>query len=247
MLDKKTLFQANKLAAKYYLKMLEKSSFAQTYLLERGADKIAKEFHLGFADKSNNLLKFLNKNNVTTETCVFLGLAGENHDSHYSVFRNRIMFPIINNGNVIGFGGRALDNSKMKYLNSKASVLYDKGKTLYLLDKAKKEIHKRNWVIIVEGYFDVTTLHNFGIKNAVAVCGTVFKDYHAKLLLRWTKNVFTCFDSDAAGEKAKERTKKIIKNNNMSFKNIVLPEGEDPDSYLRKFGRKNFVDLIKKS
>ena len=247
MENKKALLKANKLALQYYLRMLEKSSVAKTYLINRESDKITKEFFVGYADKSDNLISFLNKNNVTTETMLHLGLIGENTDSFYSVFRNRIMFPIINNGNILGFAGRALNKSKIKYLNSKASLLYDKSKTLYLLDKAKKEIHKRNWVLVVEGYFDITTLHKVGIKNSVAVCGTAFKDQHAKMILRWTKNIFTCFDSDEAGVKAKERTKKIVKQNNMHFKNIPLPIGEDPDSYLRKFGKKNFIDLLKKA
>jgi len=245
MPDKKNLHRANKLTLLYFLKMLKKSETAQKYIKERKITDVSKEFFVGYADKSNNLVKFLHKNKVSTADALHLGLIGENEDSFYSVFRNRIMFPIINNKKIIGFAGRVLDGGKNKYLNSKASNLYDKGKVLYVLDKAKKEIHKRKWALVVEGYTDVITLHKFGIKNVVAVCGTAFKDTHARMLKRWCSTVFTCFDGDKPGQKAADKTEVSLKRNSMKCKNIVLPDELDPDEYLNTYGREALIDLLK--
>lgn len=247
-MDQKELVRANKVALRYFCSSLNKSKKAKQYVLSRLPSDTVKDFYLGYAPKGIDLIEHLNARNVDEEEALHVGLIGLNDDgSAYEVFNNRLMFPIINNGIVVGFGGRTLGGSRTKYLNSKASLLYNKSEVLYLLDKAKKTIYEKKWALLVEGYFDVLSLYSYGIKNSVAVCGVAFRPFHAKLLKRWAKGVFVCFDGDKAGKKSAEKAKKLLKKEKIYAGTVTLPEDLDPDDYLKKYGKKEFMQSIKRS
>lgn len=203
---------------------------AKNYLLKRGlAQATIKEFRLGFCSGRMPLIK-------QQSLAKSIGIIRENGRAY---FYNRIMFPIINTtGKVVGFGGRALDNTNPKYLNSKESFVFHKSKILYGLFQAKK--HKPEYLIVVEGYMDVIALYQHGIKNAVASLGTAITTSHISLLFKHTKKIACCFDGDAAGQKAAWKT--LIQaiplmGDGYEIKFILLPEGEDPDSLISNRGK----------
>jgi DNA primase len=239
MIPKEDLLKANKLALKDYCACLKKSTEARKYLYNRITEKTAKALYVGYAPNYSKGLK----NKISNEIGYEAGLLNEKDGKYYEFFYNRIMFPIINNGTIIGFSGRTLKkDDEIKYLNTKATKLFNKSETLYVLDAAKKTIHEKNFVILVEGQFDVLTLIDHGIKNVVASCGTTFKDTHARLLKRWTNRVLICFDADEAGKKAALKAKKILKQSEIRSKIYELPDGHDAASYVKEFG----ADKLKK-
>ncbi len=162
----------------------------------------------------------------------------------------RIIFPIFSpNGRVVAFAGRKLreDDSGGKYINSPESIIYIKGRILYGLSHAKDDIRKIDKAIIVEGYMDLISLYQAGVKNVVAVSGTALTDDQAQLLSRYTKNVVLLFDADAAGIKASMRSIEILLKRDFDVKISTLPKGEDPDSYVTKFGKEAFDEIIKRA
>ncbi len=164
---------------------------------------------------------------------------------YYDRFRNRILFPIWNaSRNIIGFGGRIIDQGEPKYLNSPESVVYNKRQNLYGLQSAVQHIQKEGSAIIVEGYLDVLTLHQAGIKNTVAALGTALTEHQIQLLKRYTGDIITVFDADPAGEKAMARSMEPFLNNGISPRAIVLPKGEDPDSFVHNQGGAAFREKI---
>ena len=177
------------------------------------------------------------------------GLVIENADGkYYDRFRDRIMFPILNlKGMIVGFGGRVLEQGEPKYLNSPETPLFQKGRELYNLFAARRAIRQAGRVIVVEGYMDVVALSQHGIEYAVAALGTATTPYHVQKLLRQTDNVVFCFDGDNAGRKKaawralEDSLAQLEDGKNVSF--LFLPEGEDPDSYVRNFGREAFEEL----
>ena len=172
----------------------------------------------------------------------------EKDGSHYDRFRHRIMFPIRNSsGQVIGFGGRVLDDSKPKYLNSPDTPLFDKGKNLYGLYEARAAVKEAGRILVVEGYMDVVALAQFGIGYCVAALGTATTAEHVKILMRQTDSIYFCFDGDAAGRKAAWRAlenalPQLKDGKSLHF--LFLPEGHDPDSYVREHGRERFEDML---
>ena len=168
----------------------------------------------------------------------------------FDKFSGRIIFPIDSpNGRVVGFGGRILEKNEYaaKYLNSPESIIYTKGKILYGLSYAKDEIRRLNKVIMVEGYMDLISLFQNGIKNVVAVSGTALTEDQVILLSRYTKNVVLLFDADIAGVKASMRSIEILLRKDFEIRVASMPKGEDPDSYVNKFGKEKFDELIKLS
>lgn len=243
MVSKESLARVNLLALKYFCMSLDKSKDAKSYLRGRIAQGTVQKYYLGYAPKFG-LIDHLNKHDVTTEDALELGLIGLNEDdTAYEVFTKRIMFPIIKNNRVVGFGGRTLIDHPTKYLNSKSSLLYNKSETLYLLDIAKRSIYKKDWAILVEGYFDYLALVESGIPNSVAGCGTAFKERQARLLRRWTDTVYVCYDGDIAGKKATKNARKMLKRHNIFGGVIKLPDGYDPDKFIKKFGNDKFAAL----
>ncbi len=254
--EQENLYDINSLAGRYFsdnLRLSDEGELARNYFEKRNLkDKTIREFGLGYSFPSRDgLVKFLSEKKVDLERALQLGLIGKANDGRlYDRFSGRIIFPIFSpHGRVIAFAGRILENREnaAKYLNSPESIIYYKGKILYGLSHAKDEIRKQNKVILVEGYMDLISLYQNGIKNVVAVSGTALTEDQVQLLSRYTKNVFLLFDSDAAGIKASMRSIELLLKKDIEIKIIALPSGEDPDSYVNKFGRDKFEALVEKA
>lgn len=213
----------------------------RNYLKERGYDsEVAKLFHLGYApEQSDFLCKELEAAGVEMADAEELGLvrSGTSRPGRYDLLRNRLIFPIQDErGRVVAFGGRALGDAQPKYLNSPESLLYHKGKILYGLFQAKEAMRRTSEAILVEGYFDLLALHRAGLTHTVAPCGTALTTEQARLIKRFAQRVFLLFDQDAAGQKANHRAMEIFLAEGVSPLIVTLSAGEDPDSYLRKYG-----------
>ena len=208
---RKKLYEINKDIMMYFYKNLLTNKEPQDYLLKRGLrSNIVNTFMLGFAKGSwDDLLNFARSNDIKEEDLLELGLiAKSKNGNYYDKYRNRLIFPIIDTyGRIIGFGGRAIDNTMPKYLNSPESEVFKKRFNLYGLNIFKKQ-NKRD-LILVEGYMDVIALNNNGIDIAVASLGTAFTVDQAKLAKRYADNIYICYDSDSAGIKATKRAIEI--------------------------------------
>lgn len=251
--EQEILYDINVFAAKYFSNNLfndTNGEVARNYFKQRNVKpQTQRTFGLGYALPSwEHFLSFAKGNKIDLQQVKRLGLIDIGKDgSYYDKFRGRIIFPIFSpNGRVIGFGGRILDNSKdiAKYLNSPESLIYSKRKTLYGLYQAKEEIRKLDKAILVEGYMDVIALFQSGIKNVVASSGTSLTDEQVQLLSRYTKNIVVLFDADLAGQKAAMRSIEILLKKDFEVKILSLPEGEDPDSFVTKFGKKEFEEKL---
>ena len=214
---------------------------------------IAKRFELGFATPSNkDLLVHCENNEQEVTDLKTLGLVKEGQYGDYDFFRDRLMFPIHNTkGNIIAFGGRAFENdAKAKYLNSSESVIFSKSKELYGLHHARKYSRSMDYMLVVEGYMDVVALHQAGITKVVATLGTATSPEHLKILIRTSNVIVFCFDGDDAGRaaawKALKITLSVIKAG-ATFKFLFLPDGEDPDSLVKKESAKAFEERISKA
>lgn len=245
------IYKINIEAAKYYFSNLftKKNNFALTYFLNRGiTEKTIKNFGLGYSpDDWSSLLNYLKSRKYTEIDMLNAGLVikGKN-SSLYDRFRNRVMFPVFDNrGRVIGFGGRVMDNSKPKYLNSPETLVFKKGTNLYGLNFALKEPSRS--FIIVEGYMDCISLHQYGIKNAVASLGTALTPMQAKLLRRYADKVIISYDADTAGEAATIRGMHVLKDEGFDVRVLTVPQGKDPDEFIRNNGREAFIELINKA
>lgn len=243
--EKAHLMDVMRTSAMYYYKNLGQDAFAMSYLTNRGLDqKIIKQFGLGLArDEWDGLINSFSQKDTKALEQVGLIIRRKDQSGYYDRFRNRIIFPIIDvRGKVIGFGGRVMDDSLPKYLNSPETVLFNKSKTLYGLNLAKNHIeHSDDTIIVTEGYMDVIALHNAGIQNAVATLGTALTREHGKLLDRYSKTVVICYDSDEAGMKATLRSIEVLKGIKAKVKVLQLGEGLDPDEYIKKYGKTKFL------
>jgi len=250
----KLLRRAVKLAAEHFSANLHKPSgqSALDYLRERGfSDDIVQDFGLGFAvDSWDELLKFLSGKGISVEHMREAGLVkrGE-RGSDYDVFRNRIIFPIVDAaGAVIGFGGRAMDpDEPAKYLNSPDTPLFNKRQNLYGLAQARQELVAQKRAIVVEGYTDVIALHQAGIRHVVATLGTSMTQEHLRLLRRYVDEVILCFDADAAGMAAALRNIELFEGSNLEARVMVLPEGTDPDEFVGTEGADRFQELAQQA
>ncbi len=227
---------------------------AVDYAKNRGiSGEIAKRFALGFAPPGQKdlMLNFEN-NEQTIDDLKTLGLVKQGQYGEYDFFRDRLMFPIHNRkGDVIAFGGRAFDNkAKAKYLNSSESVIFSKSRELYGLYHARKFSRSMDYMLVVEGYMDVVAMHQAGITKVVATLGTATSAEHLLMLIRTTNVVVFCFDGDEAGRAAAWKALKItlpLIKVGVSFKFLFLPEGEDPDSLVKKESAKAFENRIETS
>ncbi len=215
------------------------------------SEKTIKKFRLSYApDSFDLLLKHLEKNQANLKLAEELGLIQKKKDgkNFYVKFRHRMMFPFFNvAGKIIGFGGRELkEEQQPKYLNSPESEIYKKGLTLYGLYQAIQSIREQDFLILVEGYFDLLRLVEAGQKNVVASSGTALTDQQARLMARYSKNIYIAYDGDGAGIKAAIRNAQIIENQDLSVYIVPMPDGEDPDSYVLKHGLSAFNELLKK-
>ncbi len=227
---------------------------AVQYAKARGiSGMIAKRFELGFATSSNkDLLVHCENNDQEVADLKTLGLVKEGQYGDYDFFRDRLMFPIHNTkGNIIAFGGRAFENNaKAKYLNSSESVIFSKSKELYGLHHARKHSRSMDYILVVEGYMDVVALHQAGVTKVVAALGTATSPEHLKILIRTSNVIVFCFDGDDAGRAAAWKALKVslsVIKAGAIFKFLFLPDGEDPDSLVKKESAKAFEKRISKA
>ena len=221
---------------------------AREYLQSRGiSDDTIKQFRVGFApDTWRSLTDYIEGSGSSLKLAEQAGLIVSGKEgSFYDRFRGRLIFPIENVfGEIVAFGGRVMEKGEPKYLNSPESPVYIKGKNLYGLNKAKEEIRKNGFALIVEGYFDLISLWNAGIGNVVATLGTALTREHLELLRRYTVSVVALFDPDEAGKKALDRSLELFLSMNMHARALILPEGCDPDDYVKKYGKEKLIELI---
>jgi len=241
------LYRINRDAAAYFYKNLRNYPHVIEYLRSRNIkSNVIKLFGMGEWD---NLLNHLKNEGYKEEDILKAGLIirNEKNDTYYDRFRNRVIFPIFDvKKRIIGFGGRVLDDSLPKYLNSPESLVFNKGYNLYGIHIAKENA-KDNSFILVEGYMDVIKMHVHGYSTAVAALGTSFTENQVKLLKRYSKNFYIAFDSDEAGQKASLKALNLLKKNNLKAKVLIMKDAKDPDEYLNKFGKSGFDKLIENS
>ncbi|MDU5823760.1 DNA primase [Anaerococcus vaginalis] len=236
-------YDINKDIMMYFYKNLLTDKAGQIYLKNRGfKSNIVNTFMLGFAKNSwDDLLSYVKNKDYLLDDIENLGLIKKSQNGkYYDKYRNRLIFPIINHyGKVIGFGGRSIDSTMPKYLNSPESQVFKKRYNLYGLNIFKKQSNKD--IILVEGYMDVIGLNNKGIDQAVASLGTSLTSDQAKLLKRYAKNVYICYDEDNAGIKATDRAIEILLDEGIKPNIISLEKGLDPDDFVKKYGRDAFI------
>ena len=251
--EQELLYDINTEAAKHFYNNLQSSDEGETarkYLKERKIKpQTITSFGLGYSLRGwENFLNFAREKKLNLDKVVELGLLGKNNEGRfYDKFAGRLIFPIFSpNGRVVAFAGRVLDDKDKtaKYLNSPESLIYIKGRILYGLSFAKDEIRKLDKAILVEGYMDLISLHQNGIKNVVAVSGTALTEEQVQLLSRYTKNVVLLFDADTAGIKASMRSIELLIKKDVEVKIAALPGGEDPDSFINSYGKEKFEDTV---
>lgn len=253
--EKDSLLIVLNYAARFYQQQLteteEGKAIGLTYFKERGfLDETISTFQLGYAqDSYDSLLKDALKNGYSKELLSKAGLIKEKNDKAYDFFRDRVMFPIHNvSGKVIAFGGRILKKSENqpKYINTAETELYHKSQILYGIAQAKNDIRKEEVCYLVEGYTDVISLYQAGIRNVVASSGTALTREQVQLIKRFTQNMVILYDGDAAGVKAALRGLDIVLEQGLNVKIVLLPDNEDPDSFVKKNGTDATLDFIRK-
>lgn len=255
---RKNILEMNKMAARFFFACLmdkSKGLKAQQYFTKRGITlSTVKTYGLGYAPSTRTaLLEYLTDNGYSKEQCIRAGLVIERDGNVIDKFRNRVMFPIIDvRGNVIGFGGRIMDDVKEingykipKYLNSSETPVFDKGRNLFSLNLAKGD--KSNSIILCEGYMDVISVYQAGITNIVATLGTAITENQAKLMLRYASEILICYDMDEAGTKAALRAIDIINGVNGKSRVIRLKGAKDPDEYINRYGIESFKTALKQA
>lgn len=248
---RKRIIEMNTEAARHFYRHLTgpEGRGAVDYLQRRGiSGATAQRFGMGFAiDSWQDLYDHLRSKGFSAEELASSGLFQQNRrGGWYDIFRNRLIFPIIDTmGRIVAFGGRVMDDSQPKYLNSPETPVYTKGQTLYAMNLAKKT--KEDSFVIVEGYMDVIALHQAGIDNAVGVLGTALTERQCKQIRNYTNKVIVGFDADNAGQNAADRSFAILERSDFNIRVLTIPDGKDPDEYIRKNGVDRFRALLKQS
>ena len=251
---KEQLFKINDLAGNYFHTILLKSTDGKPgrdYFSRRHiSQETISTFRLGYAvNRWDGLLNYLKSKNSSLDRAAKAGLlVPKNNKDYYDRFRGRIIFPIFDlNHHTIGFGGRILDDTLPKYINTPETPIYHKGYHLYGLDSTYANIRENGLAIIVEGYMDMLVLRQHGISNVVASLGTALTSYQIRRLKGSAKDVVVLFDADDAGRKAALKSFPLFLNEGISAKVVVLPQGEDPDSFVNKHGSSAFKKLLEKA
>lgn len=248
--EKNEILEMNRQGAIFFYRNLQKNNKALKYLQGRKIDKnIIKTFGLGYiSDEWNTLKDYLSKKGYSIDLMYKGGLISKSSKgSYYDKFRGRIIFPIFDvKGKIIAFGGRIIEAQEQapKYLNSPETIVFNKSKTLYGLNIARKHIRHDSKLILVEGYMDVIMLHKYGVKNAVATLGTSFTKEHSRVIRKYVDELVICFDSDAAGQKATKRAIENTKGIIEKVRVIQLDEGYDPDDFISEKGYEAFLHEI---
>ncbi|MDQ2865016.1 MAG: DNA primase [Candidatus Eremiobacteraeota bacterium] len=252
--EREAIYEANRIAAAYFVRMLatEAGAAARAYCEARSfGDAIVAKFNLGYATNDwSGLTDDLRRNGVDLQSAAKAGLikAGQS-GGYYDFYRDRLMVPTYaTTGEVIAFGGRILGEGEPKYLNTSTTPVYTKGEHLFALNVARRATQAERTLILVEGYLDCIALHQAGFENTVAALGTSFTEKQANELRKYADAVFVCFDGDAAGvgaaTKAVDVASKVIADAGSSVRIVSLPGGDDPDSYIQKWGAQAFRDLL---
>lgn len=241
------VLKLSKAAARFFFENLTKPAGerALEYINKRGLNKASvTRFGIGAApDSWDSLGQAMRQQGFNDEELIAAGLQKRGKSGQYDVFRNRLVFPVIDiRGNVIGFSGRILDDSQPKYLNSPDTMVFNKSRNLFALNLAKKS--KAGYILLVEGNIDVVALHQAGFDSAVAALGTSFTEEQARLISRYAKKVVLAFDSDSAGVNASNRAIGILEKNGLEVNVLVLKGAKDPDEFIRKWGSDAFSNLI---
>ena len=245
-----SIYSANELASKFFQACLTKTAYGEpalAYLAGRGIGKeIIAGFGIGYAlNNFTALVSSLAKRGCQPQVLEAAGLAARGRDGYYDKFRNRVIIPIRDaRGRIVGFGGRVLDNSTPKYLNTAETQWFNKRRLLFGLDIALKAIRKSGRAVVVEGYMDAISLHAAGFDNVVASMGTAFSQEQAKLLQRLADEVIFCYDSDSAGRKASVRAVSIAREAGLKVRIAGVPDGKDPDEYVRQHGSAAFAQVL---
>ena len=245
------LYKINETAVSFFQETLERNQQAKEYLASRGiGEDTIKKFRIGYApDGWEGLLSFFRKKNIDGALLEKAGLAISNEKGgHYDRFRKRLIFPIFDlKDRVLGFGGRVLDSSLPKYMNSPETYIYSKGRHLYGLNFSRDDIKKQTYALIVEGYLDFIIPYQAGAKNIIATLGTALTIDQVKLLKRFAGTMIMVYDPDEAGEAASLRNMDMFIGEGVNVYIAELPKGFDPDGYIRKFGTDDFIKLTKAS
>lgn len=249
--SRKRVLEMNLEAAKFYRQMLFDENIGapgRKYFTDRGLSQaVIKRFGLGYSPPSGNMmLKHLKSLGFTEKEINEAYFAGHSERGYYDYFRGRVMFPIIDvSGNVVAFGGRVLDDSKPKYLNTSDTPAFKKSRNIFALNYAKNS--DAGYFILCEGYMDVITLHAAGFNMAVAALGTAITSEHARMLKKYTDRVIISTDSDEAGQKAANRAIGILEEAGINAKVLKMTGAKDPDEYIKKYGAESFRSLIEES
>jgi len=238
--------------ANYYYTNLKKpeGKVALDYLASRKVNnEIIQSFGLGYSLGWQEVIDYLKAKGYTIQEMIDAGVVDKNAEGHiYDCYAKRLIFPLINTyGNVIGFSARILEKADFaKYRNTSQTLVFDKGKCLYGINFVKKlkQNEPIDKIIIVEGQMDLIAMHKAGIKNVVATMGTALTPMHGKELMKFSDNVVLCFDGDGAGIKATLRSIEILVSGGMNVYCMTIPDGQDPDEYINKFGKDSFINLV---
>ncbi|MDO4745651.1 MAG: DNA primase [Bacillota bacterium] len=246
--DKEELLEINRQAARFFYRALrEKANPGYTYMKNRGiSEETLNKFGIGYADEQwDSLYKYLLSKGFKEDKLMELGLISKSKDKYFDKFRGRVIFPILNtSGKVIGFGGRIIGDGEPKYLNSQESSVFQKKYNLYGLNLTGKDVRNEDSIVLVEGYMDVVSLYQHGVRNVSASLGTALTENQAKLIKRYTKNVLLSYDADQAGQNAALRGLDILYNEGLRAKVLKVTDGKDPDEFIKKNGRLAFKELM---
>lgn len=245
------LYDINREAAAFFYRSFKnKANPAYSYMKKRGIDDdILRKFGIGYADSQwDSLYQYFMEKGTSVELLLELGLVSLSKGKYYDKYRDRVMFPIINTrGKVIGFGGRAIGDGTPKYLNSGESSVFLKKNNLYGLNLTRQDISKENYAILVEGYMDVISLYQHGIRNVSASLGTALTESQAAMLKRYTDHIILAYDADTAGQAAALRGLDILYQAGCKVKVLHVSNGKDPDEFIKNNGKEEFLKLIEKS
>ena len=250
--ERADLRKVNEMAREFFHNCLTMTRYGEAgkkYFAGRGiSPETIEEFKLGFAPNAwDKLSAAFEKRGIKQEFLLASGLSAERNNGGgvYDRFRNRVIIPITDeHGRVAGFGGRVLDDSTPKYLNTPETILFNKRRLLFGLDRSHRAIQQAGYAIVVEGYMDAISVFDAGVKNVVASLGTAFTADHCKKLLRYAPDIYFCYDSDEAGQKATIRALAVVRDTGAAVKVIVIPDGKDPDEYIRGHGAEAFRRLV---
>lgn len=242
MLSLQDKIKVNSCVLTFFRLQLELCKSAKEYTLSRISQDAINTFYVGYAPRDHTILQMLADHGLSLQDSDDLCITKDGKPFFY----DRIMWPIIHAGCVVGFAGRTMHDGPAKFLNSTNSSIFTKTSNLFGLHQNRESILENKYAILTEGYFDVIGLWDHGVTNALATCGTTLSKDHVSILKRYTKNIILCFDGDTAGKKATNAALSHLQNKGFKVSIIELPSGKDPDEYIAEHGKDKFLSLAKK-